>query len=277
MQKIEIADGIEMPLLGFGTYQMMGVECAQAVNEAICAGYRLIDTAEAYGNEEAVGEGIAKSGISRNDLFLVTKVNFRSYDHVRSTVESSLDKLGTNYLDMVLLHWPFGDVYGAWRELEKLHAEGVVRAIGVSNFDPDRLIDLIEFNRITPAVNQIETNLFCQRVDERKWMQKLGVAPMAYAPLGQGNRPEMFVMPQVTALAETHGMTPAQILLRFLTQQDIATIPKSTHVAHMNENLDSIDFDLDDAEMKSLLALDRVQPNIGRASDPELVQFAMTW
>lgn len=277
MQKIEIAKDMEMPILGFGTFQMGGDECAKAVSEALETGYRLIDTAEAYGNEEAVGEGIARSGVSRDDIFLVTKVNFRSYEQARATVESSLAKLGTDYLDLVLLHWPFGDVYAAWRALETLKAEGVIRAIGVSNFDPDRLIDLIEFNEVKPAVNQIEANLFCQRKVEREWMAKLGVAPMAYAPLGQGNRAEMFELPEVKAAAKAHGATCAQVLLRFLTQQGIVAIPKSAHVARIRENLASLDFDLTDAEMDALHALDQVQPNIGKAEDPDFTAFAMKW
>lgn len=277
MQKLEIAKGIEMPILGFGTFQINGGECATAVSEALCAGCRLIDTAEAYGNEEAVGEGIARSGVSRNEIFLVTKVNFRSYEQARATVEASLAKLGTDYLDMVLLHWPFGDVYAAWRALEALKAEGIIRTIGVSNFDPDRLIDFIEFNDAKPIVNQIEVNLFCQRKVEREWMAKLGVAPMAYAPLGQGNRVEMFELPEVKAAAEAHDATCAQVLLRFLTQQGIVAIPKSSHEARIRENLASLDFDLTDKEIEALRALDQAQPNIGKAEDPEFAASAMKW
>lgn len=163
MNTLTLNNGIQMPVLGFGTFMMNGSECEESVLTAIRAGYRMIDTAEAYGNEEAVGNAIIKSGVSRKELFLVTKVNFRSYENTRETVEASLKKLKTDYLDLVLLHWPFGNYYTAWRELEKLYQNGTIRAIGVSNFNPDRLIDLIEFNQVPPAVDQIETHLLCQR------------------------------------------------------------------------------------------------------------------
>lgn len=165
----EIAQGVSMPLLGFGTFLNTGNDCERSVAEAICAGYRLIDTAEAYGNEQQVGYGIKAGGVDRSRLFLVTKVNFKSYAHTRATVENSLKQLGTDYLDLVLLHWPFADYYTAWRELEKLRDEGKIRAIGVSNFEPDRLVDLIAYNRVKPAVNQIETHLYCQRQAEHAW------------------------------------------------------------------------------------------------------------
>lgn len=205
MEFTTLNNGQTMPLLGFGTFQMNDAACRDAVCAAIQTGYRLIDTAEAYGNEAAVGQGIQASGIARSDLFLATKVNFRSYDHARDTVLASLDKLQTDYLDLVLLHWPFGNYYAAWRELERLYEEGVIRAIGISNFDPDRMIDLMQFNQVTPAVNQIETNLHCQRQAERVWLDKYQVQHMAYAPLGQGQRGEMFAEPQVLALAERYG------------------------------------------------------------------------
>ena len=172
----EIAQGVSMPLLGFGTFLNTGNDCERSVAEAICAGYRLIDTAEAYGNEQQVGYGIKAGGVDRSRLFLVTKVNFKSYAHTRATVENSLKQLGTDYLDLVLLHWPFADYYTAWRELENLRGEGKVRAIGVSNFEPDRLIDLIACNRVKPAVNQIETHLYFQRQTEHVWEKKYGVA-----------------------------------------------------------------------------------------------------
>lgn len=168
MDMITLNNTVQMPMLGFGTFLMNGKECEESVLTALHSGYRLIDTAEAYGNEEAVGNAIIKSGCSRKDLFLVTKVNFRSYENTRATVATSLKKLQTDYLDLVLLHWPFGNYYAAWRELERLYREGKIRAIGVSNFDPDRFIDLIEFNEVTPAVNQIETHLLCQRRAEHE-------------------------------------------------------------------------------------------------------------
>lgn len=218
MNTITLNNNIQMPMLGFGTFLMGGAECEESVLTALRSGYRMIDTAEAYGNEEAVGNAIEKSGIAREELFLVTKVNFRSYENTRAAVEASMEKLKTNYFDLVLLHWPFGNYYAAWRELEKLYQEGKIRAIGVSNFDPDRLIDLIEFNQVTPAVNQIETHLLCQRRTEHEWLEKYHVRHMAYAPLGQGRKNEMFENPALVKIAKAHGKTGAQIALRFLMQ-----------------------------------------------------------
>lgn len=204
MNRITLNNKIQMPMLGFGTFLMGGSECEESVLAAIRSGYRMIDTAEAYGNEETVGSAIVKSGIPREELFLVTKVNFRSYENTRETVEASLNKLKTSYLDLVLLHWPFGNYYAAWRELEKMYHEGKIRAIGVSNFDPGRLIDLIEFNEVVPAVNQIETHLLCQRRAEHEWLEKYHVQHMAYAPLGQGRKNEMFENPDLVQIAKTH-------------------------------------------------------------------------
>ena len=266
-----------MPLVGFGTFMLGGESCKNAVAAAIETGYRLIDTAEAYGNEKEVGEGIRQSGLDRRELFLVTKVNFKSYEHAEQTVMQSLAKLQTDYIDLLLLHWPFANYYAAWRTLEKLYAEGRVRAIGVSNFEPDRLLDLIAYNKVVPAVNQIETNLYCQRSPERGWLDKKQVAHMAYAPLGQGGRNEMFGEPAVLALAEKYGKTPAQILLRFLTQKGIAVIPRSTQLGHIKENFDLFDFTLTAEERAQLSALDRNEPLIGRPETPELVEFSLTW
>ena len=209
MEYLTLQNGVQMPLVGFGTFMLSGETCVKAVAEAIQSGYRMIDTAEAYGNEKEVGAGIRASGIDRRELFLVTKVNFKSYEHAEQTVMQSLENLGTDYLDLLLLHWPFANYYGAWRALEKLYEAGKVRAIGVSNFEPDQLLDLIAYNKVIPAVDQIETNLYCQRSAERGWMDKKQVAHMAYAPLGQGNRNEMFREPAVLALAEKYGKTPA--------------------------------------------------------------------
>ena len=210
-------------------------------------------------------------------MFLVTKVNFKSYENAEQTVTQSLANLQTDYIDLLLLHWPFANYYTAWRALEKLYAEGKVRAIGVSNFEPDQLLDLIAYNKVVPAVNQIETNLYCQRITERSWMDKKNVAHMAYAPLGQGNRDEMFKEPAVLALAKKHGKTPAQILLRFLTQKGIAVIPRSTQINHIKENLDLFDFSLTDDEISQLSVLDKKEPLIGKPETPELVEFSLTW
>ena len=277
MEYLTLNNGVQMPLAGFGTFMLSGETCAGAVTAAIKSGYRMIDTAEAYGNEKAVGEGIRRSGVDRRELFLVTKVNFKSYERAERTVMQSLADLQTDYVDLLLLHWPFADYYAAWRALENLYADGRVRAIGVSNFEPDRLLDLIAYNRIVPAVNQIETNLYCQRAAERGWMDKKDVAHMAYAPLGQGSRNEMYREPAVLALAEKYGRTPAQILLRFLTQKGIAVIPRSAEPEHIRENFDLFDFALTGDELAQLSALDRNEPLIGRSETPELVEFSLTW
>ena len=277
MEYLVLNNGVPMPLIGFGTFMLGGETCTEAVTAAIESGYRMIDTAEAYGNEKEVGEGIRRSGIDRWELFLVTKVNFKSYEHAEQTVMQSPENLQTDYLDLLLLHWLFANYYAAWRTLEKLYGDGRVCAIGVSNFEPDRLLDLIAYNKIVPAVDQIETNLYCQRGAERVWMDKKQVAHMAYAPLGQGNRNEMFQEPAVLALARKYGKTPAQILLRFLTQNGTAVIPRSTRPEHIRENFVLFDFTLTLDEMAQLAALDRKEPLIGRPEAPELVEFSLTW
>ena len=276
MEYLTLQNGVQMPLVGFGTFMLSGETCVKAVAEAIQRGYRMIDPAEAYGNEKVVGAGIRASGIDRRELFLVTKVNFKSYEHAEQTVMQSLENLGTDYLDLLLLHWPFANYYGAWRALEKLYEAGKVRAIGVSNFEPDQLLDLIAYNKVAPAVDQIETNLYCQRSAERGWMDKKQVAHMAYAPLGQGNRNEMFREPAVLALAEKYGKTPAQVLLRFLTQKGIAVIPRSTQPEHIRENFALFDFKLTADELAQLSALDKKEPLIGKPETPELVEFSLT-
>lgn len=277
MEYLTLNNGVPMPLIGFGTFMLGGETCTEVVTAAIESGYRMIDTAEAYGNEKEVGEGIRRSGIDRWELFLVTKVNFKSYEHAEQTVMQSPENLQTDYLDLLLLHWLFANYYAAWRTLEKLYGDGRVRAIGVSNFEPDRLLDLIAYNKIVPAVDQIETNLYCQRGAERVWMDKKQVAHMAYAPLGQSNRNEMFQEPAVLALARKYGKTPAQILLRFLTQNGIAVIPRGTRPEHIRENFVLFDFTLTLDEMAQLAALDRKEPLIGRPEAPELVEFSLTW
>ena len=277
MEYLTLNNGVQMPLVGFGTFLLGGEVCKSAVARAIESGYRMIDTAEAYGNEKEVGNGIKQSGIDRKELFLVTKVNFKSYENAEQTVMQSLANLQTDYIDLLLLHWPFANYYAAWRALEKLYAEGKVRAIGVSNFEPDQLLDLIAYNQVIPAVNQIETNLYCLRSTERSWMDKKQVAHMAYAPLGQGNRNEMFSEPVVLTLAEKYGKTPPQILLRFLTQKGIVVIPRSTKPEHIKENFALFDFTLTNDEMAQLSALDKKEPLIGKPETPELVELSLTW
>ena len=277
MDYLTLNNGIRMPLVGFGTFMLGGEACTEAVAAAIENGYRMIDTAEAYGNEKAVGDGIKQSGVDRKELFLVTKVNFKSYENAEQTVKQSLENLQTDYIDLLLLHWPFANYYAAWRVLEKLYAEGKVRSIGVSNFEPDQLIDLIAYNKVVPTVNQIETNLYCQRSIEWSWMDRKQVAHMAYAPLGQGSRNEMFSEPVVLAIAEKYGKTPAQVMLRFLTQKGIAVIPRSSQPAHIKENFDLFDFALTPEEIAQLSALDKKEPLIGKSETPELVELSLKW
>ena len=277
MDYLTLNNGIQMPLIGFGTFMLGGETCTKAVSVAIKNGYRMVDTAEAYGNEKAVGDGIKQSGIDRRELFLVTKVNFKSYENAERTVERSLANLQTDYIDLLLLHWPFANYYAAWRVLEKLYAAGKVSAVGVSNFEPNQLLDLIAYNKVVPAVNQIETNLYCQRSTERSWMDKKCVAHMAYAPLGQGNRNEMLAEPAVLALAKKYGKTSAQILLRFLTQKGIAVIPRSSKSEHIQENFDLFDFALTADEIARLSALDKKEPLIGKPESPELVELSQNW
>lgn len=277
MVKTKRVGALDMPMLGFGTFQMRGDVCEKAVACALSEGYRMIDTAAAYGNEEAVGAAIKSSDVPRSDILITTKVNFSSYENARASVEKSLGLLGTDYLDLVLLHWPFGNYYAAWRVLEEMKREGKIREIGVSNFDPDRLIDLSHFNSEVPVVNQTETHLYCQRLMEHSYESALGVAHEAYAPLGQSRANEMFDEPAVRAVMERAGKTPAQVLLRFLVDSDVIAIPKSAHAERIRENFGIFDFSLTEDELSALRSLDKASPMIGRAEDPEFAKVAVTW
>lgn len=277
MKTITLNNGIQMPVLGFGTFQISGSACEAAVSTALDVGYRLIDTAEAYNNEAEVGRALASCSIPREDLFITTKVNFTSYEHARVSVLTSLEKLQLSYLDLVLLHWPFGNVYAAWRALEDLYQEKLIRAIGVSNFEPDRLVDLISYNQITPAVNQIETHLYCQRHQAHCWENKYHVAHEAYAPLGQNRAGQMFLEPAVQSLCKKYNKTAAQVLLRYNLQNDVIVIPKSVHEERMRENLDIFDFELTASEMLALRQLDKDAPMIGTPEDPAKVEAALHW
>lgn len=268
-------NGVEIPMVGFGTYKIQGEECTNCVLHALECGYRMIDTAQAYGNEDAVGKAVRYAGIPREDLFITTKVNFRSFEDAGSIVLKSLEHLCAEYLDLVLLHWPFGNYYKAWRTLESLYEQGVVRAIGISNFSADRMIDLIGFNKVVPALNQVETHLFCQRKSEHGWMQKYGVAHQAYAPLGQGRKSEMFTNETVVKIADALGKTPAQVALRFLLQKDIIVIPKSAHKKRIRENFALFDFFLDETQMQALCSLDTAEAMIGNPEKPERTENAM--
>ncbi len=280
MKNIKLNNGVEMPMIGFGTFQITDPEqCEKSVLTAIHAGYRLIDTAEAYGNEKYVGNAVRKCGIARDELFLTTKLNFNHFETetARETINRSLENLQTDYIDLVLLHWGFGNRYSAWRVLEEFYEQGKIRAIGVSNFEPDMLIDLIRFNKVTPAVNQIETHLYCQRKSTHAWENKYGIAHQAYAPLGQGKANDMFAEKAVVRLAEKYGKTPAQILLRYQIENGVIVIPKSVHESRIKENIDIFDFPLTKEELESLAALDKNEPMIGRPEDPDFTEFATTW
>lgn len=280
MEYLTLNNGVKMPLVGFGTFQITDKkECEKSIISAIGAGYRLIDTAQAYRNEEFVGNAIKNCGLARNELFITTKLWFRNYEKsdAERTLNESLEKLQIDYADMVLLHWPYGNVYEAWRTLESFYAAGKIRAIGISNFDTDIMIDLITFNKIKPCINQIETHLFCQRKNESEWLKKYGLAHQAYAPLGQGRANEMFENETVKEIAICHGKTPAQIALRFLVQNGISVILKSVHTDRIKENIDIFDFVLTDEEIKALSVLDTATPMIGKAENPETAEFAMTW
>ncbi len=280
METIKLNNGVEMPMLGFGTFQITEPQqCEKCVIAAINAGYRLIDTAEAYGNEKYVGNAIKNCGVNRNELFITTKLNFNHFETETAidTLNKSLENLQTEYIDLVLLHWGFGNRYAAWRVLEEFYKQGKIRAIGVSNFEPDMLIDLINFNKVKPAVNQIETHLYCQRKIVHKWEEKYGIAHQAYAPLGQGRANEMFNEKVVVRIAEKYGKTPAQVLLRYQIENGVIVIPKSIHESRIKENIDIFDFSLTNEEKSELAALDKNEPMIGKPEQPDFTEFAMTW
>lgn len=280
MKTVTLNNGVEMPVLGFGTYQITeSAECERSVLEAIETGYRLIDTAQAYGNEEAVGNAIKKCGVPRQELFIVTKVWFKSYEYeeAKASVLESMRKLQTNYLDLVLLHQPFGNTYAGYRALENLYKEGKLRAIGISNFASDRMIDLINFNEIVPQVNQVETHLAFQQEKAQGWMEKYHVQHQAWAPLAQGHGGKMLAHPTITDIAAKYGKTPAQISLRFQIQRGIVVIPKSTRKERIDENFNIFDFALTEEELEKIKAIDTNQPIFGSHQDPEFVEMAMSW
>lgn len=278
MEFVKLNNGIEMPMLGLGTFLSNNpTVCEQSVVDAISLGYRLIDTAQGYGNEEYIGRAIACCDVSREELFITTKVWFKNYGDTRASVEESMRKLQTSYLDLVLLHWPFGDTYAAWRELEELYAEGKIRAIGVSNYTADRLVDLVNYNKVIPAVNQIETNLVSQQTLVRTWMNKLGVQHMGYAPFGQGKINEIYDNEALQYIANRYHKTVHQVVLRFQIQSGVVVIPKTTHAERMKENFEVFDFELLDNELEILRAFDKGQPLIGNPQDPDLVTSSINW
>lgn len=274
MEYVTLSNGIKMPILGYGVYQVSKEECERCVSDALSVGYRAIDTAQSYFNEEQVGSAIAKSGVVRKDIFLTTKVwvEHYGYEETKKSVFRSMEKLQTDYLDLVLLHQPFADYYGAYRALEDLYEEGKLRAIGVSNFYPDRLVDIASFSRIKPMVNQVETHPFNQQAAAKKWMEKYAVQPEAWAPFGEG-RGGLFENAVLTKIAEKHQKTTAQVMLRWHMQRNIAVIPKSTHKERMKENLQVFDFALSEEDMDSIAALDKNQSAFFSHQDPETVEW----
>ena len=275
MQKVKLNNGIEMPILGFGVYQIEDqVLCEQCVYDAIEAGYRSIDTAAAYGNEEAVGRAIKRSGIPREDLFITTKlwISDAGYDKAKKAFEASMKRLQLDYLDLYLIHQPFNDYYGAWRAMEELYKEGSIRSIGVSNFMPDRLVDLILHNEITPAVNQVETNPFYQQIEAEAFMQEKGVQIESWAPFAE-RKNNMFQNETLAAIASKYGKSIAQVVLRWLIQRNIVVIPKSIRKERIIENFNVFDFELTKEDMKKIAALDTNTSCFFSHRDPKMVEW----
>lgn len=270
-------NGVEMPVLGFSVYQVDEAICERCVSEALAAGYRSIDTAAAYMNERAVGRAVRRSGIPRGELFITTKlwVQDAGYESAKRAFAASLERLQLDYLDLYLIHQPFGDVYGAWRAMEELYREGKVRAIGVSNFQPDRLVDLILHNEVVPAVNQVETHPFCQQAEEAGIMARYGVQAEAWAPFAEG-RNNLFGNEVLTDLAAKHRKSVAQVVLRWLIQRGIVVIPKSVHKERMAENIDVFDFTLPPEDMARIAALDMKQSCFLSHRDPQTVEWLGT-
>ncbi|WP_435225786.1 aldo/keto reductase [Streptomyces sp. Tue6028] len=275
MQNVTLNNGVEMPILGFGVFQIPAEETEQAVSDALAAGYRLLDTAASYGNEEAVGRAIKSSGIPREELFVTTKLYVQdapAEQNTRRAFETSLNKLGLEYLDLYLMHQPYGDVYGQWRAMEALNREGLAKAIGVANFYPDRLLDLIFNNEITPAVNQIETHPFFQRTDYQVLMREHGVQIQSWGGFAEGKN-DLFTNALLSEVGEKHGKSVAQVVLRWLTQRGVVAIPKSVRAERMVENLDIFDFELTDDQMAAIATLDTGATLFFDHHDPEMV----TW
>ena len=274
MKTVTLSNGVKMPILGYGVYQVTKDECERCVLDALRAGYRSLDTAQSYFNEEEVGSAIEKSGVARGDIFLTTKVwvEHYGYDACKRSVEESLKKLKTDYIDLMLLHQPFSDYYGAWRALEDLYEEGVLRAIGVSNFYPDRLVDIASFSRIAPMVNQVETHPHNQQTEAKKWMEKYNIQHEAWAPFGEG-RNGLFDDPTLVAIGAKYGKTTAQVILRWHIQRDTVVIPKSTHYERMVQNIDVFDFSLTDEDMAAIAGLDKQQSSFFSHYDPNMVEW----
>jgi 2,5-diketo-D-gluconate reductase A len=274
METVVLNNGVEMPILGFGVYQVAPEDCERVVSDALEAGYRLIDTAAGYGNEIGVGRAIAASGVPREELFVTTKVwvSDAGKKRTRKAFARSLERLGLDYLDLYLIHQPFGDYYGSWRAMERLLADGDVRSIGVSNFHTDRLLDLTLHNDVVPAVNQIETHPFHQRHEDRELMDELGVQHESWGPFAEG-RHDLFTHPVLSEIAEGAGRTVGQVVLRWLVQRGVVAIPKSVRRERMDENLAVFDFELSEADMARIAELDLKESAFFSHRDPAMVEM----
>ena len=270
--QMTLNNGVEMPVLGFGVYQIPAEQTEQAVTEALAAGYRSLDTAAAYQNEEAVGRAIVSSGIPRSEVFVTTKLWIQKpgEDNARRAFEASLKRLGLDYVDLYLIHQPLGDYYSSWRAMQELSREGLAKAIGVANFYPDRLVDLIDHNEVTPAVNQIETHPFFQRTADQALMREHGVQIESWGPFTEGQN-NIFSDPTLSEIGTAHGKSVAQVVLRWLIQRDVVVIPKSVRPERMRENIDVFDFELTDDEMARIAAMDTGTTLFFDHRDPEMV------
>ncbi|WP_234573562.1 aldo/keto reductase [Rhodohalobacter sp. 614A] len=275
MKNVVLNNGIEMPILGFGVYQIQDHdECKRCVLDAIDVGYRAIDTAASYQNEEAVGDAIQESGIEREDLFVTSKLWIEDvgFEATQKAVETSLNKLQTDYLDLYLIHQPFGDVHGSWRAMEELYKDGKLKAIGVSNFHPDRVMDLIVFNDVVPAVNQIETHPFYQRHDDQQFLKENGIQHESWAPFAEGKN-NTFSNELLVSIGEKYGKSSAQVVLRWLIQRKVVVIPKTVKKNRMKENFNVFDFELSDEDMESIRSLDTGESQFFSHRDPEIIKW----
>ena len=274
MNYVTLENGVKMPQLGYGVYQVTKEECERCVLDALKVGYRLFDTAQSYFNEEEVGNAIVKSGVSREEIFLTSKVwiDHYGYEECRKSVLESLRKLKTDYIDLMLLHQPFSDYYGAYRALGDLYDEGKIKAIGISNFYPDRMVDLASFTRIKPMINQIEIHPYHQQVFSKEWHDKYGVQLEAWAPFGEG-RKNMFELSELKEIGDKYGKTVAQVILRWHLQRGIVVIPKSTHLERMKENFNVFDFELAQEDMDVISKLDKNESSFFSHQDPSIVEW----